>query len=144
MADNNSRWSWYQIGRGFLTFLTILTAALCIVDVGFTIYNYIHNDKNSGKRRRSIAMDSAEVGQTERSIMTIMLTGLQTTYICLAAPLLLAAFLEWILWLCAFLFALYKVYQKAEHWTTRVIAAIMMFLFTFLRSASDHFLSDSD
>ncbi|CRG89739.1 hypothetical protein PISL3812_06778 [Talaromyces islandicus] len=54
-------------------------------------------------------------------------------YVCLVAPLILAAFVEWVLWLGAFLFALCKVYQKAEHWSTQVIAVIMMVLFALLR-----------
>ena len=74
-----------------------------------------------------------------------MLTNLQIVYVCLVAPLILAAFLEWILWLGAFLFALCKVYQKAEHWSTQVIAVIMMILFTVLRSASNmSFLTVAD
>lgn len=74
--------------------------------------------------------------------LRILLTRLQIVYLCLVSPLLLAAFLEWILWLGAFLFALCKVYQKAEHWSTKVIAVIMMILFTILRSVSAHALSN--
>ncbi|KAH8698390.1 chitin synthase D [Talaromyces proteolyticus] len=54
-------------------------------------------------------------------------------YVSLLAPLILAAFLEWFLWLGAFLFGLCKVYAKAEHWSSRVIAVVMMILFTLLR-----------
>jgi chitin synthase len=50
---------------------------------------------------------------------------------------MLAAFIEWLLWLGAFLFCLGKVFQKAEHWSTRVIAVAMMFLFTALRYDRD-------
>ena len=46
---------------------------------------------------------------------------------------MLAAFLEWFLWLAAFLYCLIKVYQKAEHWTVRVLAVLMIFGFTALR-----------
>ncbi|EED21623.1 chitin synthase D [Talaromyces stipitatus ATCC 10500] len=55
-------------------------------------------------------------------------------YITLVTPLLLAAFVEWFLWLAAFLFGLVNVYRKAEHWTTRVIAVFIMTVFSILRS----------
>jgi chitin synthase len=47
---------------------------------------------------------------------------------------MLAAFLEWFLWLAAFLYCLVKVYQKAENISIKVLAIIMMVLFTLLRS----------
>ncbi|KAI4202260.1 MAG: hypothetical protein LQ350_002644 [Teloschistes chrysophthalmus] len=47
---------------------------------------------------------------------------------------MLAAFLEWFLWLAAFLYCLVKVYQKAEHYTIRLLAAVMIVLFTLLRA----------
>jgi len=46
---------------------------------------------------------------------------------------MLAAFLEWFLWLAAFLYCLIKVYQKAEHWTIKFLALVMMFFFSALR-----------
>ena len=46
---------------------------------------------------------------------------------------MLAAFLEWFLWLAAFLYCLVKVFQKAEHWTIRLLAVIVMIIFTVLR-----------
>ena len=46
---------------------------------------------------------------------------------------MLAAFLEWILWLCAFLYCLIKVFQKAENNSIRVLAVVMTILFTILR-----------
>lgn len=48
---------------------------------------------------------------------------------------MLAAFLEWFLWLAAFLYCLVKVFQKAEHWTVRILAVIVAILFTLLRYA---------
>ena len=48
---------------------------------------------------------------------------------------MLAALLEWFLWLAAFLYCLVKVYQKAENISVKVLAIIMMGLFTLLRSA---------
>ena len=46
---------------------------------------------------------------------------------------MLAAALEWILWLAAFLYCLYKVYQKADHWSIKFLAVVMTILFTLLR-----------
>lgn len=48
---------------------------------------------------------------------------------------MMAAFLEWFLWLAAFLYCLVKVFQKAEHWSIRLLAIIMMVGFTLLRYA---------
>ena len=46
---------------------------------------------------------------------------------------MLAAFLEWFLWLAAFLYCLVKVFQKAENWMVRLLAVLMMVSFTALR-----------
>ena len=46
---------------------------------------------------------------------------------------MLAAFLEWFLWLAAFLYCLVKVFVKAEHWSIRLLAVVMMIGFTALR-----------
>lgn len=46
---------------------------------------------------------------------------------------MLAAFLEWFLWLAAFLYCLVKVFQKAETMSVRILAVIMMILFTGFR-----------
>jgi chitin synthase len=46
---------------------------------------------------------------------------------------MLAAFLEWFLWLAAFMYCLVKVYQKAEHWTVKVLAVVIATIFTGLR-----------
>lgn len=48
---------------------------------------------------------------------------------------MMAAFLEWFLWLAAFIYCLVKVFQKAEHWTIRLLAVAMIILFTLLRYA---------
>ena len=48
---------------------------------------------------------------------------------------MLAAFLEWFLWLAAFLYCLVKVFQKAEHWTVRLLAVVVSIIFTLLRYA---------
>jgi chitin synthase len=49
---------------------------------------------------------------------------------------MLAAFLEWFLWLAAFLYCLVKVYQKAEHWSVSLLSVIMGIIFTLLRYAA--------
>jgi len=46
---------------------------------------------------------------------------------------MMAAVLEWFLWLAAFLYCLAKVYLKAEHWSIRLLAVVMMILFTGFR-----------
>ena len=51
---------------------------------------------------------------------------------------MLAAFLEWFLWLAAFLYCLVKVFVKAEHWSIRILAVVMMIGFSALRSVRDH------
>ncbi|KAM5435768.1 putative chitin synthase [Microsporum ferrugineum] len=54
-------------------------------------------------------------------------------YVAIIGPVMLAAFLEWFLWLAAFLYCLYKVFVKAEHTSVRVLAIVMMVAFTALR-----------
>jgi chitin synthase len=49
---------------------------------------------------------------------------------------MLAALLEWFLWLGAFLYCLVKVYQKADRWSIRILAVIMIILFIALRFVS--------
>lgn len=48
---------------------------------------------------------------------------------------MLAAFLEWFLWLAAFMYCLVKVFQKAETISIRILSVIMMVLFTAFRFA---------
>ena len=57
----------------------------------------------------------------------------QIIYVSIMGTTMLMAFLEWFLWLAAFLYCLVKVFQKAEHWSIRLLAVIMMILFTALR-----------
>jgi chitin synthase len=47
-------------------------------------------------------------------------------YVSIVGTVMLAALLEWILWLLAFLFCLAKVLQKAETWSVRVLALANM------------------
>ena len=60
-------------------------------------------------------------------------TESQIVYVAIMGPILSAAFLEWFLWLAAFLYCLVKVFLKAEHWSIRLLAVVMMFGFTLLR-----------
>ena len=54
-------------------------------------------------------------------------------YVSIVGSIMLAALLEWILWLCAFLFCLAKVVQKAENWSVRVLAVANMIFFVAMR-----------
>lgn len=51
-------------------------------------------------------------------------------------PVVLAAFLEWFLFIAAFDYCLVKVIQKAEHWTVRLVGALVMIVFTCFRSVA--------
>ena len=57
----------------------------------------------------------------------------QIVYVAIVGGVMLAAFLEWFLWLAAFLYCLCKVYAKAENISVKILAIIMMILFTSLR-----------
>jgi len=46
---------------------------------------------------------------------------------------MLAAFLEWFLWIAAFMYCLWKVFIKAEHWTVRLLAFVVGVAFLLLR-----------
>jgi chitin synthase len=63
----------------------------------------------------------------------LWLTISQIVYLSIVGPLMLAAFFEWVLWLAAFTYCLIKVYQKADHWSIRVLAGVMVVLFILLR-----------
>ncbi|KAI0548329.1 family 2 glycosyltransferase [Xylaria curta] len=54
-------------------------------------------------------------------------------YTAIVGVIMLAAILEWFLWIAAFLYCLYKVFRKAEHWTIRVLAVIISILFLAFR-----------
>lgn len=60
-------------------------------------------------------------------------TGSQIVYCSIMGVVMLAALLEWFLWLAAFLYCLVKVFQKADKWHIRVLSVIMMLLFSALR-----------
>ncbi|KAI0447371.1 family 2 glycosyltransferase [Xylaria telfairii] len=54
-------------------------------------------------------------------------------YTAIVGIIMLAAVLEWFLWIAAFLYCLYKVFRKAEHWTIRVLAVIISVVFLAFR-----------
>ena len=57
-------------------------------------------------------------------------------YIAIAGLVMLAALLEWILWLLAFLYCLVKVYRKADgegRWGIKILALVNMIFFTLMR-----------
>ncbi|KKK20038.1 chitin synthase D [Aspergillus rambellii] len=54
-------------------------------------------------------------------------------YISIVSPVMLAAFVEWILFLAAFIYCLVKVYQKADHWSIRALAVLIIIFFSLLR-----------
>jgi len=49
---------------------------------------------------------------------------------------MLAAFIEWFLWLAAFCYCLWKAFRKAENWCTRILAIAMMIFFVTVRFVS--------
>ncbi|KAI0203983.1 family 2 glycosyltransferase [Astrocystis sublimbata] len=54
-------------------------------------------------------------------------------YTAIVGVIMVAAVLEWFLWIAAFLYCLYKVFRKAEHWTIRVLAVIIAIFFLAFR-----------
>ena len=52
-------------------------------------------------------------------------------------PVMIAAFLEWFLWLAAFCYCLWKVYCKAENWRTRILAIAISLFFVAFRFVAD-------
>jgi chitin synthase len=54
-------------------------------------------------------------------------------YVFIVGTIMVAALLEWILWLLAFLFRLAKVVQKADKWSVRILAVSNMVFFVAMR-----------
>lgn len=50
---------------------------------------------------------------------------------------MLAALLEWFLWISAFLYCLWKVFRKSEHWTVNVLAVVVAVAFVLLRCVNE-------
>lgn len=46
------------------------------------------------------------------------------------------AFLEWFLWLAAFLYCIFKAFQKAEHWSIKALCVVVGFAFFLMRYVS--------
>ncbi|KAL2021936.1 hypothetical protein VTK56DRAFT_6355 [Thermocarpiscus australiensis] len=57
----------------------------------------------------------------------------EIVYTAVVGLVMIAACLEWFLWIAAFLYCLWKVFVKAEHWTVRVLAVLVGIAFTLLR-----------
>ncbi|KAH0434300.1 chitin synthase d [Colletotrichum camelliae] len=53
-------------------------------------------------------------------------------YTAIVGVVMLAAILEWFLWIAAFCYCLWKVFLKAEHWTIRILAVVVGILAIFL------------
>ncbi|KAF8863244.1 BcCHSVII, class VII chitin synthase [Acephala macrosclerotiorum] len=54
-------------------------------------------------------------------------------YTAIVGSVMILAFVEWFMWLAAFLYCLVKVFQKAEHWSVKVLAVLVAIVFTLLR-----------
>lgn len=63
---------------------------------------------------------------------------MQIIYTAIVGVIMVAAVLEWFLWIAAFLYCLYKVFRKAEHWTIRVLAVIISILFLAFRYVQEY------
>jgi chitin synthase len=61
------------------------------------------------------------------------LTSAQIIYTAIVGLVMVAAFLEWFLWIAAFMYCLWKVFVKAEHWTVRLLAILVGTAFLLLR-----------
>lgn len=59
--------------------------------------------------------------------------SLQIVYTAIVGSVMILAFVEWFMWLAAFMYCLVKVFQKAEHWTVRLLAVLVAIVFTLLR-----------
>ncbi|KAK3688146.1 chitin synthase-domain-containing protein [Podospora appendiculata] len=57
----------------------------------------------------------------------------EIVYTIIVGLVMLAALLEWFLWIAAFMYCLMKVFKKAEHWTVRLLAVIVGIAFLLLR-----------
>jgi chitin synthase len=51
---------------------------------------------------------------------------------------IVAAFLEWFLWLAAFCYCLWKVYHKAENWRTKILAIAPSPFFVTFKFVADN------
>ena len=74
-----------------------------------------------------------DVSLRESPIAVHLLIVVQIIYVAIVGTVMLAALLEWFLWLAAFLYCLCKVFKKAENRSTKVLATFTIVLFTALR-----------
>ncbi|KAG9257334.1 family 2 glycosyltransferase [Emericellopsis atlantica] len=58
----------------------------------------------------------------------------QIVFTAIMGLVMLAACLEWFLWLAAFVYCLVKVYRKSEHWSINVLCVVVGTVFTLLRA----------
>ncbi len=72
---------------------------------------------------------------TSTALSIIETKSCQIVYTAIVGVVMLAALLEWFLWIAAFLYCLWKVFAKAEHWTVRLLAVLVGVAFTLLRYA---------
>ncbi|XWW95082.1 hypothetical protein V2A60_003033 [Cordyceps javanica] len=54
-------------------------------------------------------------------------------YTSVVGVIMLMAFLEWFLWLAAFLYCIFKAFKKAEHWSINVLCVIVGVGFVLMR-----------
>lgn len=57
----------------------------------------------------------------------------QIVYTAIVGVVMLAAILEWFLWIGAFMYCLWKVFRKSEHWTVNLLAVVVGVAFLSLR-----------
>lgn len=60
-------------------------------------------------------------------------SSLQIVYTSIVGLLMVAALLEWVLWIGAFMYCLWKVFRKSEHWTVSFLAVVIAVGFVLLR-----------
>jgi len=58
---------------------------------------------------------------------------MQIVYVAIVGTVMLAALLEWFLWVAAFLYCIVKVFQKAETISVRILSIFFGLLFFGLR-----------
>ena len=83
--------------------------------------------------RDNVAWSASDVRHRQSALTFYTLTMIQIAYIAIVGTVMLAAVLEWILWLLAFLYCLVKVFAKAENAGIRILAVVVGILFTALR-----------
>lgn len=72
-------------------------------------------------------------GRELLDILANLRASFQIVYTAIVGLVMLAACLEWFLWIAAFMYCLWKVFVKAEHWTVRVLSVIIGIAFMLLR-----------